>query len=260
MTNSTGLNYQTIIRFVVLLGICFIGSVFANMARAQTMSNDQYILEQGDLNSFGGKSSSATHNINFSSQNFFSGEYEGDNYTVSTGFDYSETTEGTSETVIPVFTLALTKSSIDFGKITPGEPLVRTTTINIDTGDAPGFFVVAAENESLKNPQGQEIPDATCDKGNCTESIADLWNSPLTYGFGYRCDNIDGASCSSSFVNRLYFKQFANLENGENTQTIMQAQGSDTYSSQVTYKVNIPGSQAPGVYQNTIQYIALPTL
>ncbi len=247
-------------RFIILLAVfIFYAGVFADSTIAQTMTNGQYILEEGNLNSFAGSASNAQNKITFTDKVKLSGTYSGTNYTVTTSNPATPGTGG--NTTITPFSFAVSNSGVDFGKITPGEPIIRTTNLSVTTGEAAGFVVFVSENKPLTNKTGISIPDTTCDTGNCSEGIAGIWNSPLTYGFGYRCDNVDGISCLSGFNKLNYFKAFANYAQNESSQYIMQAEGSlSPYTAQITYKVNIPGTQSPGVYQNTISYIALPSL
>lgn len=223
------------------------------------MTNGQFILQEGNLNSFAGSASNAQNKLTFGSKVIPNLTYSGTNYTITTSGSDTSGTGGTASST--PFSFSISNASIDFGKITPGEPLIRTTNLSVSTGDASGFVVFVSENEPLSNSSGATIPDTTCDTGNCSEGIAGTWASPLTYGFGYRCDNINGISCMQSFNNLGYFKSFPNAAMNENSQYVMQAEANTSpYTSQITYKLNIPGTQSPGVYQNTTQYIALPSL
>ena len=170
-------------------------------------------------------------------------------------FYYGETATSSSS-----LNLAISNTSINFGTITPGEPLVRTNTISITSPS--GYEIIASENNPLKNSGGISIPDTTCDAGNCTQSTSALWLSPLTYGFGYRCDNLASSTdCSSSFNQGNYYMQFANTQGSETPQVVMSNTGSVANSQgQITYKLNISSSQVPGSYQNVIQYLAVPSL
>jgi hypothetical protein len=118
------------------------------------------------------------------------------------------------------------------------------------------------ENHPLRAlSTGINIPDTTCDSGTCNESTAAEWINLTTYGFGYRCDNISGSDCSTDFANPSYYKHFASSETGETMQPVMTGGniGSDI-SSQITYKINISAAQEAGIYQNSITYIAIPSI
>ena len=128
-------------------------------------------------------------------------------------------------------------------------------------GSAPGYKVIGEETNAPKTPQAGQIQDTTCDAGTCTERVASVWESPLTYGFGYRCDNIAGKSCGKDFEGENFYKQLANRQNGEPAEIVMSGSSMDSnIRTQITYKLNIPATQIKGHYQNTIIYIAIPSI
>ena len=58
-----------------------------------------------------------------------------------------------------------------------------------------------------------------------------------------------------------YYMQFPNIQGGESSQVVMSMATSTANSqSRITYKLNVSSSQAPGAYQNSIKYIAIPSL
>jgi hypothetical protein len=135
-----------------------------------------------------------------------------------------------------------------------------------------GYSVLVFENEPLTiiPPTSKMfLPDTTCDNGACgTENSAE-WTNALTYGFGYRCDNLTGADCDSSFAKANFYKHFPDIANNDDPASIMAGIGSNNKKARISYKVNIPGyvrEQAPnvpgaqtqGVYNNIITYIAIP--
>lgn len=124
-----------------------------------------------------------------------------------------------------------------------------------------GYQVTASENTPLTiTNTSVTIPDTTCDAGNCSQTTAAPWTSTLTYGFGYRCDNVSGTDCSQDFATTTNYKQFANTAKSELPVAVMSGTGASTNKqAQITYKVNISGSQTAGVYANGITYIATPT-
>ena len=94
-----------------------------------------------------------------------------------------------------------------------------------------------------------------------TQTTAAAWVNPLTYGFGYRCDNVSGSDCSAGFANSDYYKQFANRSKGETPQVVMSSLNvGRSRQGEITYKVNISATQLAGQYQNIIMYIATPTI
>ncbi len=223
-------------------------------ASAQTMSNGAYKIEEGNLNSFSGRASNSQTNITFTSGQSAPGFYKGTNYTLQSGFQYLNNSNA--------FSFSISNNSINFDELKPGEPITRTNTLTIDPGSQSGYQVIASEDHELKaTPSGAFIPDTTCDKGNCTEATSATWSSPLTYGFGYRCDNLLSLDCNIDFTDQTYYKHFSNLSKNQQSVVIMSNNKTPAKAkSQTTYKLNIAGTQPAGIYQNTIIYIATPSI
>jgi len=220
---------------------------------AFSMSNDNWIIDFGNLNMTSGKKSGANYSLTDTVGQIAPGLYSGTNYKVRAGFQYVYS-------IIP-FRFSISNLEIDFGALTPTNPVTRTSTLTISNGSANGYSVTAYENHALlKQGTGSMIPDTTCDSGTCTETIGSAWTSSLVYGFGYRCDNVSGTDCPTDFSTSTYYKQFANDSVGENASAVMT--GTNVGSSkqvQITYKVNISGTQPPGDYFNYLTYMAIPT-
>lgn len=216
----------------------------------QTMSNDNYILQMGNLNSISGKPTGPDYKLSFTSgetgQNLFSGP----NYKVRAGFQYIKS--------IITFRFSINSTFIDFGIISPTTPVTRTNLLTISNGSAYGYQVTLSQNHNLRvDSSGAEIPPTTCDSGNCTSTTSDTWTSSLTYGFGYRCDNISGTDCASGFSDSSYYKSLASSPSA--VAVMSSANVGRNRQSQITYKVNIAGTQPAGLYRNVLNYIAIPT-
>lgn len=239
----------------ISLNLFFFFLFFTLSHSAQTsMSNNSYIIRWPNLNSFAGKPSNSEYSLGITGGQTSPGLYTGSNYKVRAGFQYIKS-------IIP-FTFSISSVFIDFGPITPGAPVTRTSTLTISNGSAYGYSVLANENHPLRDiASGATIPDTTCDSGTCDESTASDWISLTTFGFGYRCDNINGTDCNTDFSNSGYYKQFASSESAELMQPVMTGPnvGRDI-SGEITYKINISSSQAAGNYQNVITYIAVPSI
>lgn len=222
-------------------------------AHAFTMSNGSWIIEMGNLNSAAGKPSNSNFKLGVTVGETGRGLYTGTNYTVRAGFQYISS--------IIRFRFSISNLLIDFGTLTPTNPVKRTNILTISNGSANGYAVTAFENHELLVPAtGSLIPDTTCNSGLCTESTAASWPdaSILVYGFGYRCDNISGSDCVSFPTD--FYKQFADNSKSETPQAVMSSLNvGRNRQSQITYKVNISGTQAAGRYSNVITYIATPT-
>lgn len=153
------------------------------------------------------------------------------------------------------FSFSVSETLIDFGPISPTDPVLRTNTLSIEDPSKEGFEVIAYEENPLKNiSTDTTIPDTTCDSGACNSQDSGLWEAVLTYGFGYRCDSSNN-SCSSGFSQNNFYKQFEKEISGQNA---VENQDLQSAKVQITYKVNISGTQQPGFYGNTIIFIAVP--
>ena len=94
--------------------------------------------------------------------------------------------------------------------------------------------------------------------GNLFRDCTRLWNNPLTYGFGYRCDNTSNTNLCHDFILPNYFKQFLNISNNQPPQIIIEGLDIGEITSTITYKVNISNTQPKGSYSNNITFIAIP--
>jgi hypothetical protein len=236
-----------------LLLICCLLLLTSAPVHAFTMSNGNWIIQMGNLNSAAGKPSNSNFKLGVTVGETGRGLYSGTNYTVRAGFQYIKS--------IIRFRFAISSQLIDFGTLTPTNPVKRTNTLTVSNGSAHGYTVTAFEDHQLLIPaSGSVIPDTTCDTGLCTESTAASWpdSSILVYGFGYRCDNLSGTDCATFPANN--YKQFADNSKAETPQNVMSSLlVGKNRQTQITYKVNISGTQAAGRYSNVITYIATPT-
>lgn len=239
----------------ILFGLIGGGIVFSLLSfsvQAITMSNAQYIIQNGNLNSASGKKSNGAYKLNDTVGQIAPGLYSGTNYKVRAGFQYISS--------IIRFKFNVSSQNITFGIVDPTSPITRTNILTISNGSASGYNVYGAEDHQLLSfPTGISIPNTTCDSGTCTTTTASAWTSTLTYGFGYRCDNLSGSDCASGFSANNY-KQFADLSAKQSAAAVMSGTNvGRNIQAQITYKVNISASQASGQYINQINYVAVPT-
>ena len=267
---------RNILRFLTTIGglISFIlfmlsfaidarlGLPLARQAQALRMSNSQYNI-QSEVNPFGGKATGTAETVTLSggqSQRLYSGT----NYQVRAGFQYIYS-------VIP-FAFSISTTDVNFGRLVPGEPITRENTLTVSNGSATGYQVTLEEDHPLRMSSANapaspieagraDIPDTTCDAGTCSHTMAATWTSPLTYGFGYRCYNLSDTDCGSAFTSVDFYKQFPNAQASESPQVVMSStRVGRKKQAKVNYKVNIPATQAVGIYQNIIKYIATPSI
>ncbi len=157
------------------------------------------------------------------------------------------------------FIFSISDSFISFGNIKPGEPVVRNQAITLTPGSAHGYQVLASEVHPLRSEDKNEIPNTSCDNGNCTNMLSDYWQLPLTYGFGYRCENIISQPCLAG-INEATYKRFSNTEVDEAPSLILYSGTSENSKALIEYKINIPGNQPDTSYTTTITLFAFPNL
>ena len=157
------------------------------------------------------------------------------------------------------FSFSISNSLIDFGIITPTNSIYRTTNLEL-SNLKKGYIVTAFEDHPLTISGSDTIlPDTTCDNGSCSDITSALWQDTLTYGFGYRCDNVSGNNCPVDFNLDNYYRQFSDASNNKTPQIIMSSESPQSNAeTQITYKINTSKSQTNGSYVNTITYLASP--
>lgn len=247
------------ILYTLLLSALIIAFLYAQkvvsfpLASAFTMSNANYVIQMGNLNSVAGKSTGPNNKLGITVGEIAPGLYSGTNYKVRAGFQYISS--------IIRFRFSISNTDINFGVLDPTSPVIRTNTLTISNGSSGGYSVTATESSQLRNPaNGALIPDTTCDAGTCTESTSAAWTSTLTFGFGYRCDNLTGTDCASGFSTSTFYKQFPDISKGETPQSVMSGSNVGRNKQvQISYKANVSGTQAAGIYTNVITYVATPT-
>lgn len=223
-------------------------------ASAQTMSNDNYIIKMQGFNAISGETSGENYKLRSTVGDLSPVVSEGVNFKVRTGFENLASN-------LP-FSILLSSNLVDFGVLSPTNPIIRTVDLGINSLTVYGYSVLVFENEPLSTiPPSDKliIPDTTCDFGACSTENAAQWTNTLTYGFGYRCNNITGADCDSSFAKPNFYKHFPDITNNDDPQSLMTGIGSNNKLIRISYKVNIPGTQTQGTYNNVITYIAVPS-
>ena len=235
--------------FLIILPFIYL-TLYLGSSYAQTMSNSTYILQMGNLNSISGRATDSSYNLTFTSGQTPNNLFTGANYKVRAGFQYINS-------IIP-FSFSLSSVFIDFGVISPTSPVTRTNTLTVSFGSAHGYQVTVSQNRNLRaDASGWEIPPTTCDGGTCTTTTAAAWTSSLVYGFGYRCDDITGTDCSTDFSTSTFYKQF--IASPSAVSVMSSSNVGRNRRGQITYKVNVSGTQPAGLYTNIINYIATPT-
>jgi hypothetical protein len=160
------------------------------------------------------------------------------------------------------FSISLSAGDLDFGVIDPTNPVIRTHQITVSAGNTHGYTLLGYENHT---PQAANksvfIHDTSCDDGTCTETTAAPWLNTLTYGFGFRCDKAgnDVTSCMPEFQKPEHFKQLGDVSKQESGAFVLRsAVPGQNSQARITYKLNIPGTQAKQAYTNALVFIATP--
>jgi hypothetical protein len=233
-----------------MFNACYLIFTTAPTAHAQTMSNQDYIIRMENFNTTSDTAQDNQPNLPVNIKPTIS---EGVNFKALMGFE--DLTSHSS------FSILLSSDTVDFGIISPTDPIIRTIDLSVDSSAVYGYSVIAFENEPLTAvfPTNKTfIPDTTCDNGGCDTQTTAQWTNTLTYGFGYRCDNVIGADCDGTFVNPNSYRHFSDILSNDDPQSIMTGVGSDNKLVRMFYKVNISGNQAKGIYNNNITYIGIP--
>ncbi len=210
--------------FFLILAACYF-LLTTVLAHASTLSNEKYILEIRPIT----------------------------NYSE----DLIEKNQAVEEKEVfpPSFVFTISDSIIDFGILSPTNPVIRTQNISVSPGITNGYSVYILEDHALRiQDTNQIIPDTTCDNGTCTAINASAWENILVYGVGVRCDN--PSLCENKYRYPSYFTSLANKQDNIAPQPIMQSRNKD--EAKITYKINISPTQPNGLYTNTITYIASP--
>lgn len=252
---------KKILLAIVLITIIHLTSYILHLPSAlavHPLSSDNYQIDWPNLNMGAGLPSSDTYNLGVTTGQIAPGLYESYGavgYKVRAGFQYIHS-------IIP-FTFTLDKISIDFGSLTPSVLTnEETITLTVNSGSAGGYQVTAEENDRLTSTAGSHIEDVTCDAGDtCTHIDEGAWAQTSTYGFGY---TMTGDDVPSEFASGTKFKNFADVP-GDPPQKVMGLTPDEGHEAGtgkeavMTIRINISGTQAAGVYENIISFVATPT-
>lgn len=236
----------------IILSILFT-TISVSTTKADDLKSPTFEIQMSTINITGGNKSNLSGTINLSDTvgQTFQGRFDGSGFVIQAGFQYINT-------LIP-FSFKISELDIDFGSLVPGIPSTESNVLTVTTGSAFGYSVKAIEDHPLRQSDGSTtIPDTSCDLATpCLQTDANIWSDNGRFGFGY---NMSGADIDSSdFVDSDYFRPFP-VQNIDQPAIVMSKNGVATSSAAtVTYKINIEGSQAAGEYQNSIQYIAIPS-
>jgi hypothetical protein len=232
---------------VGLLVYWFIGLIVVPV-HAETMQSPNYTIRLGNFNMTSGFKSSASYNLTDTVGQIAANYFSSAGYHVKAGFQYIYTLYN--------FSFSISSLAVNLGALTPSTFTTASHTLTV-TAPGQGYSVTAYETSKLtKSGSSDTIPDTACDSGPCTTSAAAPWITPTNNGFGY---NLTGNDIATDFINSTYFRPFPDFSLGGTPATIMTttAAGKNRVAT-VTYQVSPSATQAGGVYQTDIIYIATP--
>ncbi len=234
--------------FSVLSILCF--SITPPETGAKNIDSDSYHIQMGDLNMGAGLPTSTSYNLGITGGQTAPGAFLSSGYQLLAGFWYIKT-------IIP-FSFTIDDISIDFGTLTPNQFSTQTNNLTVSAGGAGGYQVTASESAVLTSSGGTAtIPDTSCNGGSdtCSVTLAKPWTDTTQYGFGY---NMSGDDIPVDFVDSTYFRPFSFSSSAVimSSSDVTRDPPSNTANAQVTYKINISGSQAAGDYENYVMFIA----
>ena len=224
----------------------------ANKINAISMESSTYKIESASVSNAAARKGSDTYRLVDTLGQLAAGEATSSGYIVKAGFQYIHS-------IIP-FRFSISKTQIDLGTLIPNTFSTDSTILTVSFGGSGQYQVTAEELGPLTTLNGSNyIQDTQCDGGinTCSEALAKPWTSTSAYGFGY---NMAGDDIPSDFINNSYFRPFPDRNQNEPPVTIMASNNvGRNRQATLTFKVNIPPTQAAGTYQTIINFIATPS-
>jgi len=222
-------------------------------SNADLLDSSSFVIEDSTINIGGAELLSPSFQLGTSLGQTAQGQFGLAGFVIKAGFQYIHP--------LNPFTFTISNLDINFGSLVAQSPSTAATNLTVTTGSAYGYAVRTIADHALRIIGGAiTIPNTGCDAATpCTITDADVWADNTIPGFGY---NMSGTDVDTTdFVNSTYYRPFP-IQGVDSPVVVMTRPGVATGSGSVataTYKVNILGSQAAGVYQNNIQYIAIPS-
>lgn len=219
-------------------------AVYANFAYAQTALNPDYTVEHQELEQ----------------KTYHPEEKKPDNPRLIVGKNYQAILGFSDIPQESLFSIKISGTILDFGKLYPTNPILRETILGVDGRSSHGYSVLGYEDHPLADSTFSNIiPDTSCDRGLCTQMTSATWKDNLTYGFGYTCDDITGSSCSD-FEDANSYKSFPDASKSEAYQPVLDSNESGKTKAKLIHKLNVSATQKNKIYLNNINYLAVPNL
>lgn len=239
-----------LIKKVIFLLILFLFLNFKNIYGIN-MESSKFKMESASVSTAAGTKSSDNYQLSDTIGQTIAGQFASNGYIIKAGFQYIKS-------IIP-FRFTVSNTNVNLGTLIPNTFSTSQITLKVDFGSAGEYQVLAYEENPIKNPNGDTIPDTSCNGGSntCNKSLAKVWDSTSAYGFGF---NMSGDDIPSDFINSSYFRPFANKENGDDPVLIMSSTNvGRSRQSTLTFKANVSSIQPAGSYQTVIHFITTPS-
>ncbi len=237
-----------IIFFAVVFNFSFL--LFnLSVANAQVMKSENFVLQGGNFNMTSGNKESQNFKLSDVVGQVAAGIFTSKGFIINAGF-----LNGAAGTFL---NFSVSPTLADFGQLTAETPVTRDLTIKIANGNYPGYIVKASQNQPLKTFVEAEIPDTACDSSDnpCTKAQGTLWQSPTSYGFGYR---MSGRTVPTDFLHANYFRPFPATRKNEQPVIVMQSQAKKvTDEGKMHLNLNVSKDQPVGQYRNVISFTAI---
>jgi hypothetical protein len=158
-------------------------------------------------------------------------------------------------------TVSLTPLTIDFGQTHPGEPLTRTANLNVSKQIDLPVSIFVTQNHDLLSLENQSIAPTHCDNGSCTSFSGSEWKSPLTFGYGIRCEKSNTENgCSSTFKDSQSFIQIQNEADAGINSVYVLHQNVSKGTLDFIFKLNLSPTASLASYENAVNITVVPQL
>jgi hypothetical protein len=216
--------------------------VFLSGNIAYAMSSATYRIDADSINSGGGFSSSTGYTTTDTIGESFTDNMASASYKVGQGFP-AMTTLG--------ITLTLDSSTKTLTMVTPGTPVIATTTSTVTTDSWGGYDLYISENNDLKHTDTiTTIPSYS--GGTIATPI--FWSG---VGLGFTVASGTGVNAKWGTNPTYKFAAIPTISTIFHTKTGYTSGGDIT---SIQYKLDVPTSQKSGTYTNTVNYLVVAKL
>ena len=213
------------------------------------MSSKKFQIQGGNFNMTSGTQTSTNFKLADVIGDLAAGNFATKGYHLQTGFQNIAAGSAVSFSISPVL--------VDFGSLTPNNPLEKQIFLKISNGKVPGYTVKVAQNHQLTSPSQATTPDTVCDNHQkpCTQTQASRWQLNSSFGLGYR---VSGTAVTQDFNTDFAYRPFASISRNDKAVLIMESSRENTTDEAVmTVKLNVDHNQPVGMYENVIIFTAL---